>query len=275
MPKRLSLSNLLKEKKFPHLKAREKSEEHLSALQLKMLRVQQGIWHQKRRAVIVFEGFDAAGKGGVIRRLVESLDPRGYRVYPIGAPNIEEQGKHYLYRFWNKIPSPGMISIFDRSWYGRVLVEKVEELAPKSRISEAYAEILDFENTLKRDGVDIIKVFLAIDKAEQLRRFEQRLNDPYKQWKLTIEDVKARLKWDKYVEAVDEIFKKTSTKHLPWYLIGANDKHYARVASLSIVTDHLADCSCWMVDKAERTERLTLKHALKKLGIQENALMRH
>jgi polyphosphate kinase 2 (PPK2 family) len=216
-----------------------------------MLRTQQGIWHSKNRAIIVFEGFDAAGKGGTIRRIVEVLDPRGFHVYPIGPPTSDEQGKHYLYRFWNKLPSPGTIAIFDRSWYGRVLVERVEKLTPKKRWKEAYREIRNFEEALVDDGIDLIKIFLAINKNEQSKRFDERAHDPYKQWKLTSEDLQARKHWNKYVEAVDDLFEKTHTPNCPWNLVPSNDKHFAREESLHIVTRHLKRHSIWIEKKVK------------------------
>jgi polyphosphate kinase 2 (PPK2 family) len=231
-----------------------------------MLRAQQGLWHGKKRAVIVFEGFDAAGKGGAIRRLTEDIDPRGVRVHPIGPPTEIELGEHYLQRFWEKLPSPGTIAIFDRSWYGRVLVEKVEKLTPAPRIKEAYREIREFETDLLDDGIELIKFFLAIDKDEQLKRFEDRLKDPYKQWKLTDSDVEARSKWNDYVEAADLMFEKTHTSRAPWYLVPANDKHYTRNEVLRLVTHRFGNYSRWMETKARKMEILTLKSALRALG---------
>src|SRR4051812_12835571 len=139
--KKRALSDLLARGAFPN-PPKDKSEKELRSLQLRMLRIQQGIWHSRRRAIIVFEGFDASGKGGVIRRLTELLDPRGIHVHPIGPPDTKDQAKHYLYRFWKKIPPPGTIAIFDRSWYGRVFVEKVERLTPEKRTDQAYEEIV-------------------------------------------------------------------------------------------------------------------------------------
>jgi polyphosphate kinase 2 (PPK2 family) len=259
----------LDERDFPHLKESKKSEQQLKDLQLKILRIQQGIWHQKKRAIILFEGFDASGKGGAIRRLVESLDPRGFRVHAIGPPEGDEQGKHYLYRFWNRLPAPGGIAIFDRSWYGRVLIEKVCKLAPKNRIEEAYGEICDFEKMLTADGIDLIKIFLAIDKDEQLRRFEERLNDPYKQWKITAEDVKAQGQWKEYVKAADEMFKKTSHKSGAWNLISANDKDYTRIETLKVVTKKLKGHQEWMDSLTQKTRMLSLASALEELGVNK------
>lgn len=242
---------------------KESEDENLKKLKLKMLRIQQGAWHRKKRVIILFEGFDAAGKGGAIRRLVEPLDPRGFRVYSIAAPSASEQGKHYLYRFWNKLPEPGTIAIFDRSWYGRVLVEKVEKLTDEKRLKAAYDEINQFEAMLKDDGIEIIKIFLAITKNEQLKRFEERLNNPYKQWKLTPDDLKARKKWNAYVKAADEMLKKTNK--IKWNIISANNKDFARSEVLTIVTDSLKSHEKWMGKVAHSREFLDLKKEIKKL----------
>ena len=266
------LSKLLHDKDFPELKDSKKTEGRLRDLQFQMLRIQQGIWHQRKRAIIVFEGFDAAGKGGSIRRLVETLDPRGFRVHPIGPPEGDEQQKHYLYRFWQRLPSPGTIAIFDRSWYGRVLVEKVNELTPKKRIEAAYGEICEFERMLVDDGVEIVKIFLAIDKKEQLKRFEERLTDPYKQWKITEDDMKARSQWKDYVNAGDEMLERTSKKYSPWYLVPANDKDYARIEVLKIVTKHLKLHQEWMDSQCQKEGVSSLEEALKNLGYKKDSL---
>jgi polyphosphate kinase 2 (PPK2 family) len=259
------LSALLKKGHFPRAKHSDENGK-IEALQLKLLRCQQGIWHSKARAILLFEGFDAAGKGGAIRRIVEPLDPRGVRVHPIGPPTEAEKGEHYLERFWTRLPDPGTIAIFDRSWYGRVLVEKVEKLTPAGRIEEAYGEINQFEEALLDDGIDLIKIFLAIDKKEQLKRFEDRLKDPYKQWKLTEADVEARGQWHHYVKAADRMFQKTHTKRAPWNLVPANDKHYARSETLRLATRAFGNYSRWMESRAQKMEALTLEAALRKLG---------
>lgn len=269
---KVSLSRLLRVGNFPETKDKAASESRVKELQLRMLRIQQGVWHQRRRAVLVFEGFDAAGKGGTIRRLVEPLDPRGFHVHPIGPPTADDQGKHYLYRFWTKLPSPGTIAIFDRSWYGRVLVERVEGLTPKDRWKQAYREIREFEKTLEDDGVDIIKIFLAISKDEQLRRFEERLADPYKQWKLTPGDVESRRKWNAYVDAVDDMLRETSTSRSPWSLVPANCKHYAREEALREVTKALRKYGNWMESKVMKEHALSLEKALKSLGVPRRSI---
>ena len=215
-------------------------EERLKKVQTAMLRVQEAYYHEKRRAIIVFEGWDAAGKGGAIRRLTEKLDPRGAKVWPIAAPKPEEQGKHYLYRFWARLPEPGTIAIFDRSWYGRVLVERVEGFAKKPEWKRAYHEINEFEKMLTDDGVRIVKLFLHITDEEQLKRFVERLRNPYKRWKLGPEDLRNRARRKDYVTAIDEMFEKTSTKHAPWHAIAGNHKWQARVHVIETVVKALA-----------------------------------
>lgn len=237
-----SLSGLLKDlgKKPKTIKNKEKLDEDIKELQLVMLKIQQAVFHRQERVVIIFEGFDAAGKGGTIRAVSEMLDPRSLKVVPIAAPKKTEQSKHWLYRFWRKLPAAGHITIFDRSWYGRVLVEKVEELTSEERIQDAYQEIKEFEETLQRDGVILIKIFLAVTKDEQLKRFEERLLDPFKRWKITEADIRARKHWNKYVNAVDEFLEKNDTKKSPWHLIPSNSKRYARREALQVVTKKLA-----------------------------------
>ncbi|MFL5783646.1 MAG: polyphosphate kinase 2 family protein [Bacteriovoracaceae bacterium] len=232
-----SLSELLKDldKKPKVMPGKDKLDEEIEELQLKMLKVQQAVFHLQERVVIIFEGFDAAGKGGTIRTITEKLDPRSIKVIPIAAPKKIEQGKHWLYRFWRRLPPPGHITIFDRSWYGRVLVEKVDKLTPSKRLEEAYDEINAFEEMLTRDGIILIKIFLAISKKEQLERFEERLEDPLKQWKISEADIHARKKWNDYVGAVDEFMKKNSTKKNPWHLVPSNSKRYARRESLKVI----------------------------------------
>ncbi len=262
MAKKLSLSSLLKQKKFP---VESESSDIIHSLQLKMLRIQQGVWHSRKRAIVVFEGCDAAGKGGAIRRLTESLDPRSVRVHPIGPPSAEEQGRHYLYRFWKALPEVGTIAIFDRSWYGRVLVERVENLIPEKRWKQAYDEINEFEKQLSEDGVDLIKVFLAIHPDEQLRRFEARLVDPYKQWKLTDDDIEAHKKWNQYVKAADDMLKLTNTSQVPWNLIPADSKEYARHQVLKVVSDKLSHHGTWIEDQVQKKHYQELRLAMKKI----------
>jgi polyphosphate kinase 2 (PPK2 family) len=220
---------------------KDEYEKELSALQLRLLRLQQEHYHGKRRAIIAFEGWDAAGKGGAIRRLTEKIDPRGFQVWPIAAPTPDEQSRHYLYRFWQKLPRPQTWSIFDRTWYGRVLVERVEKLCTKPEWKRAYREINEFEKMLVDDGVVLVKIFLHISKKEQLRRFEEREHNPYKRWKITKEDWRNRRKWSHYERAIDDMFDETSTRHAPWTAIAAERKWYARVEVCRAVADALRE----------------------------------
>lgn len=221
----------------------EKDEDYLDqldALQERMLHVQHAYYHDRRRAIVVFEGWDAAGKGGAIRTLTARLDPRGFEVYPIAAPRADEQGRHYLYRFWTKLPEPGNIAVFDRSWYGRVLVERVEGFTPEDAWRRAYDEINQFEAMLAADGARMVKLFLHITPDEQLKRFRKRLRDPYKRWKLTAEDLRNRERRPLYEAAIQDMFERTDTAAAPWHAVPANDKHFARVEVLRIVTEALA-----------------------------------
>ena len=217
-----------------------------------MLAVQQAYYHQGLRAIISVEGWDASGKGGAIRRLTERLDPRGFSVYSIAAPTDFEQGKHYLYRFQTRLPAQGNIAIFDRSYYGRVLVERLEGFATEREWQRAYQEINEFERVLSDDGVRIIKLFLHIDQNEQFDRFLERLNNPKKRWKLTDEDIRNRDKWPQYEAAANDMFAYTSTKTQPWHIIPGNYKWFARVAFLTKVVEGLekgVDLSLPPVDK--------------------------
>ena len=195
--------------------------------------------HQ-RRAAVVFEGWDAAGKGGIIRRLGWPLDPRGFKVWPIAAPTPEEQGQPYLYRFWRRLPYPGQLVVFDRSWYGRVLVERVEGYASAPEWRRAYAEINDFERLLADDGIRLVKIFLHITPEEQLKRFRARLLDPLKRWKLSPEDLRNRARWSEYESAIEDMFRNTSTAAHPWHVVAANDKKHARLTALGVVVKHLS-----------------------------------
>jgi polyphosphate kinase 2 (PPK2 family) len=198
------------------------------------------VYHQKRPVIILFEGWDAAGKGGAIKRITEKLDPRGYVVHPISAPQGEDKTRHYLYRFWRQLPERGQIAIFDRSWYGRVLVERVEEFATEAEWKRAYKEINSFERQLKDFGTVLGKFWIHISRDEQLRRFEERKATGYKAWKLTDEDWRNREKWDAYEEAVEEMLVKTSTRTAPWCLVEGNDKYWARVRVLSKLVELLS-----------------------------------
>lgn len=198
------------------------------------------VYLQKRPVVIVFEGWDAAGKGGAIKRLTEMLDPRGYVVYPIAAPAGEDATHHYLYRFWRRLPDAGQIAIFDRSWYGRVLVERVEGFCSEPAWRRAYREINAFERQLVEFGAVVAKFWLHISREEQLRRFEGREHDHYKSWKLTQEDWRNREKWRSYQVAVEDMLVKTSTATAPWTVVEANDKLWARVKVLKTLVELLS-----------------------------------
>ncbi|MEO1283095.1 MAG: polyphosphate kinase [Pseudomonadota bacterium] len=211
----------------------------LEALQHNLMQIQQAYLFQGRSAAIVFEGWDAAGKGGTIRRMSAALDPRSFKVWPIGAPRPYYLDRHFLLRFMERMPPRGAITAFDRSWYGRVLVERVENLTPEERWRAAYCEIVDFERMLIDDGTRVMKLFFHISQDEQLKRFEDRLKDPLKRWKLTFEDFRNRGKCDAYAEAIDEMFENTSTDAAPWTLIAANDKKHARITAMEAVVDCL------------------------------------
>ena len=211
----------------------------LKEQQLKLLKLQRALSETKHSVIIVFEGPDAAGKGGAIKRLVERLDPRLVRVYSIIKPTVEEYQHHYMWRFWNKLPPYGQAAILDRSWYGRVLVERVEGFATDAEWTRGYGEINEFERLLIDDKSVIIKLYLHITKDEQLARFKRREADPYKHWKISDEDWRNRKKWDQHNAAAEEMFEKTSTDESPWHIIAANYKWYARLRVAKIVVDRL------------------------------------
>jgi len=211
----------------------------LKEYQLKMLNLQRSLVDSKHSVLLVMEGPDAAGKGGGIKRLVEKLDPRTIRVYSIIKPSSEEYQHHYLWRFWNKLPPYGELAIFDRSWYGRVMVERVEGFATEPEWKRAYREINEFERQLTDDNTIIIKLFLMISKDEQLNRFKKREADPYKHWKISEEDWRNRKKWDQHIAAAQDMFDLTSTKAAPWTLLAADYKWYARLQVIKTVVERL------------------------------------
>jgi len=200
--------------------------------QLRLLNLQRALIETRHNVVVVVEGPDAAGKGGAIKRLVEKLDPRTFRVYSIVKPTQEEYQHHYLWRFWSKLPLYGQIAIFDRSWYGRVLVERVEGFATPIEWKRAYREINEFERLLVEDGTLIVKVYFHITKEEQLDRFKRREADPLKHWKITEEDWRNRRKWTEHNEAAESMFEQTWTHYAPWTIVEANFKWYARLKFL-------------------------------------------
>ena len=180
-----------------------------------------------------------AGKGGNIKRIAGALDPRGYEVHPIASPEPHEKARHYLWRFWTRLPKTGHIAIFDRTWYGRVMVERLEGFCSENDWMRAYNEINEFEKELHDWGAVIIKFWVQIDKDTQLERFNERQNTPEKQWKITDEDWRNRDKWDAYETAVNEMIQKTSTSYAPWHILESVDKKYARIKALKIVVEEL------------------------------------
>lgn len=218
---------------------REEYERWLKVLQADLHQLAYQIYMQKRPVVIVFEGWDAAGKGGAIKRLTEKMDPRGYVVWPIAAPTGEDKERHYLYRFWRRLPEQGQIAIFDRSWYGRVLVERVEGFCTEDAWRRAYSEINQFERQLTDFGTIIFKFWMHISKDEQLERFRERERINYKSWKITDEDWRNRGKWEDYEVATEEMLRKTSTANAPWTVVEANDKLFARIKVLRTVAEKL------------------------------------
>lgn len=227
----------------------------LKRLQERMASMQSQVYLKKIPVIICFEGWDAAGKGGAIKRLTKFLDPRGYEVIPISAPNDSELAHHYLWRFYTRFPSPGHIAIFDRTWYGRVLVERIEGFCTKEEYQRAYKEINQMEEHLINEDYVLVKFWLHIDKEEQLKRFEARQADEKKRWKITEEDWRNREKWDEYEKAVDEMIVRTSTMHAPWTIVEANSKYFARIKVLQCVVDAIEDKLNERKRKEEKRER--------------------
>ena len=211
----------------------------LPGLQSDLNRASRRMKKDGRSAVIVFEGWDAAGKGGAIRRITSALDARDYTDIPVAAPTDEERARHYLWRFWRHVPGDGRFTIFDRSWYGRVLVERVEGFARPDEWQRAYNEIVEMEEQLAERGCTVVKVWLHISQDEQIKRFKEREKTSWKQFKIGPEDYRNRAKWDAYVHAVHDMVGFTSTRRAPWQLIAADDKRHARVAILEHLIDRL------------------------------------
>ncbi len=220
-------------------KERDLYKSELNKLQAEANELTWKAYQKKRSCVLVFEGVDAGGKGGAIRRLTSAVDARLYRTIPIAAPTDEEKAHHYLWRFWRHLPRAGRMTIFDRSWYGRVLVERVEGFASDPEWQRAYSEINQFEQQMSENGIIVMKFWLHISADEQLARFEARKATPYKQHKITDEDWRNREKWEEYKLAVNEMVIRTSTEFAPWHLIPGNDKKYARVTVLRTIVERL------------------------------------
>ena len=220
---------------------RETYKKRLKELQDKLMILHSELYRTRIPVILAFEGWDAAGKGGAIKRLTGALDPRGYEVHPTASPNDIEKAHHYLWRFWRDIPKGGHIAIFDRTWYGRVMVERIEGFCTEQEWKRAYKGINDMEATLANYGAIVLKFWLHIDKDEQERRFNERMQDPKKRWKITDEDWRNRAKWDAYEQAVDDMLIKTSTTYAPWIIVEANSKYYARIKVLESVVQALEE----------------------------------
>ena len=221
-------------------------EEYVAGLlhyQLQLRELAYQLYMQKRTLVMVYEGWDAAGKGGNIKRVTEKLDPRGYEVFSIAAPKGEDATHHYLWRFWRRLKPPDekQILIFDRSWYGRVMVERLEGFCTEEEWKRAYREINEFERQLVDFGTILVKFWIQISKEEQLQRFQGRQETPYKAWKLTDEDWRNREKWDAYERAINDMLLKTSTLTAPWTIVEGNCKWYARVKTLRTLVEVLSE----------------------------------
>ncbi len=236
------------EEKFPLLKmpllrevdlsaeiGEEEYRKELKKLQDRLSELHNVIYRKKIPVILCYEGWDAAGKGGNIRRVAYPLDPRGFDVHPIASPEPHELNRQYLWRFWTRLPRTGHIAIFDRTWYGRVMVERLEGFCTEKDWKRAYNEINEFERQLTDWGAVVLKFWIHIDQDTQLARFTDRQNTPEKQWKITEEDWRNREKWPQYETAVDEMIRKTSTENAPWYIIESNDKKYARIRTLKII----------------------------------------
>lgn len=214
---------------------RKEYKERLDALQDRLAVLHNELYRHRIPLILIFEGWDAAGKGGAIKRLTRALDPRGYIVHPVSSPNDIEKSHHYLWRFWQYMPKAGHITIFDRSWYGRVMVERIEGFCSENEWKRAYKEINEMEESLAHSGAIILKFWMHIDPDEQERRFKERLENPDKQWKITEEDWRNRAKWDQYEIAVDEMLLRTSSSYAPWIIVEGNCKYYARLKVLETV----------------------------------------
>lgn len=221
--------------------SREEYEEKLDKLQKKIEKLHGELYRRRIPVVLGFEGWDAGGKGGAIKRLTAKMDARGYAVNPTASPNDIEKAHHYLWRFWRAMPKAGHVAIFDRTWYGRVMVERIEGFCTKEEWQRAYKEINDMEKDLYDAGAVVIKFWMHIDKDEQERRFRERQENPEKQWKITDEDWRNREKWDQYEDAVNQMLLRTSTDYAPWVVVEGNDKNYARVKVLKTVVDAIEE----------------------------------
>jgi polyphosphate kinase 2 (PPK2 family) len=211
----------------------------LEAVQERLARILVAHIVHHRRSVILCEGWDAAGKGGAIQRLTAEWDPRAFRVWPIAAPTAEEKARHFLWRFWKRLPGAGQIAVFDRSWYGRVLVERVEGFATEAEWRRGYDEINAFEAQQAEDGTAIVKLFFHVTQEVQDERLRARLSHPWKRWKVSAEDFRNRARRPDYLAATQDMLERTGTAHAPWHVIDGNNKKAARIATLRTVADRL------------------------------------
>lgn len=211
----------------------------LADIQKRLARIQSAFIVRGGKAIILFEGWDAAGKGGIIKRMTADWDPRYFHVWPISAPTPDEKQRHFLWRFWNKLPANRQIAVFDRSWYGRVLVERVEGFASKGEWKRGYDEINAFEQQQHDAGATIVKLFVHVTQDEQDKRLVERIDNPWKRWKTTAEDYRNRSRREDYLKAMDAMFRKTDTKVAPWQAIDGNTKKGARIAALTYIADRL------------------------------------
>jgi AMP-polyphosphate phosphotransferase len=211
----------------------------LFALQQRLERIQVAHIVHARRSVVMAEGWDASGKGGIIKRMTALLDPRYVRVWSIGAPTAEEKGHHFLWRFWTRLPADQHIAVFDRSWYGRVLVERVEQLCTERELKRAYDEINEFEAQLVDSGTAIVKLFVHVTQREQDRQLAQRLDHPFKRWKTGVEDYRNRARRTDYLAAMHDMFARTDTRWAPWHVIDGNDRQAGRIAALTCICEAL------------------------------------
>ncbi len=236
-PRKPRKANVLARLKMDRQLEKDQYRRELGELRARLGRLQRAAQQKRFSSIIMLEGWDAGGKGGAIRRITSAMDARNYQVIPVAAPTDEEKAHHYLWRFWRHIPRNGRVTIYDRSWYGRVLVERIEGFCEEAAWKRAYDEINQFESELIEDDIILCKFWVHITREEQLRRFKEREKIPYKQWKITEEDYRNREKWDDYVIAVDDMVRKTNTKIAPWTLVEGNQKYYARIKVLRTVCE--------------------------------------
>ena len=235
------VDNILAQADLTKTVTREEYKERIEKLQDKIEKLHGELYRRRIPVVLGFEGWDAGGKGGAVKRLTAKMDPRGFVVHPTASPNDIERAHHYLWRFWTAMPKAGHVAIFDRTWYGRVMVERIEGFCTKDEWQRAYKEINDMERDLTNAGAIVLKFWMQIDKDEQERRFKARQENPEKQWKITDEDWRNREKWDQYEVAVNEMLMKTSTTSAPWIVVEGNCKYYARIRVLESVIEAIEE----------------------------------